>query len=61
MIELNILARCQNCPEFNAETRKEVIYGDTEKVVNTEIICENRGLCDRIFEHLEETRTSRIT
>lgn len=55
LIELNILERCHNCPEFEADTVKSIYYADTEKCrVDIQIICKNRGLCDRILEYLEE-------
>lgn len=54
MITLNILPRCQNCPEFEPETHKDIFYGDDVAVeVSTQVICKHRGLCDRILEYLK--------
>ena len=52
--ELALCPKCTDCPEFDSETRKEILHGDTpDPEVNIQIICKYRGLCDRIEEHLK--------
>lgn len=57
MITLNTLDRCQDCPEFEPEVHKEILYGDTSVAgVNTTITCANRRLCDRMLERLQSEK-----
>lgn len=59
VITLNILDRCQSCPEFEPETRKEFLYGDgVEETGDIQIACANRRLCDGILKYLEKCKES---
>lgn len=55
MIVLSIKESCHNCPDFETETFKEILYGsDVDAEVNIQISCTHRGLCDRIRDQLKD-------
>lgn len=54
MISLNVKDRCHNCPDFIPEIHRDIRYGkDPDPVVDTQIICQVRGLCDRNLQYLQ--------
>lgn len=48
MIKLDIDEYCNNCPEFESDVKKDVIYFGKAPIVNTIITCEHRERCRSI-------------
>lgn len=56
MIKLDIMGKCQNCPEFEAKTESSILYGDFGVVEKETIItCKHRSMCDSIQKYLEKS------
>ena len=53
-ITLKVDDYCQECPEFEPDVHRQVIYGMDERMFDTTIRCEHRGKCDRLIEYLEK-------
>jgi len=53
-ITLKVDDYCQNCPEFEPDVHRQVIYSMDEKLLDTAIRCEHRVKCDRLIEYLEK-------
>ena len=56
MIRLVIEPYCHTCDAFKACVKTNVIFADGDKVVDTVVTCENKGLCDGIKRYLENER-----
>lgn len=59
-IKLQVEDYCQNCPEFEADVRKEKVFvNDRSDIFNCEIItettvtCEHRDKCAELRKHIE--------
>lgn len=58
MIELKVTEYCQNCPEFDAEIKRDTEYvysisSDREVCMcNTTITCKHKERCEAIRKHL---------
>ena len=57
MIHLVVENYCHGCPEFEAETNHESLWGDGKQLTgNTYVTCLHKKLCDRIAAHLEKKK-----
>lgn len=55
MITLKVMGRCHNRPEFEADTNKDIFYGDDVVIeVNTEIHCKNESLRNTLMNFLKK-------
>lgn len=54
MIEIQAADRCHNCPEFQAETKKAILYCDGEPAeVTIYVVCAYAAKCEAIKKYLE--------
>lgn len=50
MIKLEVEDYCQDCPHFEADVDKQILYaGETPMICNTYIRCDHRMACDQAF------------
>lgn len=54
MITLKVMDRCQNCPEFEVDANKSIIYGDAETTTDIVVCCKNESLCNTLMEFLKK-------
>ena len=57
MIYLQVEDYCHGCPEFEAETVHESLWGDGQQLTgNCYVCCQHRGRCKRIVSYLEKEK-----
>ena len=53
MITLKVEPYCEDCDQFEAETKTSAIYSNSEKTYcDTMITCANRKKCKELFEYI---------
>ena len=55
MIELKVEPYCQDCPEFEAKSIRQIFqyFGDINVKANTVIYCAHRDRCWGIVDHIK--------
>ena len=54
MITLKVEPYCEDCDQFEAETKTTEIFSDSEKTYcDTIITCANRRKCKELLEHIK--------
>lgn len=57
MISLQVEGYCHGCPEFEAETFHESLWGDGKQLTgDCYIRCTHRNRCKRIVSYLEQEK-----
>lgn len=58
MIKLNVAGYCHNCPDFEPNVEKDILYAPCDEIHETTITCKHKTRCEIICDFLrnEEKR-----